>query len=232
MWSMLPTSLNYYLHYPTPVEGCYSEDHTRSYKPHVLLNLVSLAQRYQLVAILPLLHYCIAQWPVDWITYGVPPSFMGFDPPFNNSCLRLPPDLVYTIIAGREKLIRMRETWVFNFMEAFTSNGTAVDIPIEGCDGERRQGETCFKWLMQVWFHMGRFGFIARPAALDIMNMNQWAYFKENCCKACARRAISHMLIGRDDVWDALPSVFGYHDWTDVIERQRKVEEAFETVIS
>jgi hypothetical protein len=234
LWNMLPTSLNYHQRVPTLVEDCYSEDPILLYKPHVLLNLVALAKRHQLIAILPLLCYYIAQWPVDWITDGVPATCMGFDHPSGNSRFPLPRNLVITILAGREELIRMRETKVFNFMEAFTSGGTAPDIPVEGCDGGKRQetGETCFQWLMRVWFLMVRLRFIARPAALEIMNMGQWAELKKYCCEACAKRAVGHMLTGRDVVWDALPSVFGYHDWTYVVEQQKRVEEDFEAVIS
>lgn len=127
----------------------------------------------------------------------------------------------------------MREAKVFNFMEAFTTSGTAIDLPIEGCHGKERKetGGTCFQWLKQVLFHMGCSGFIARPATLDIMNMGQWAEFEKHCCKTCAIKAISHMLADRDRVWDALPSVFGYHDWAYIVGQQKKVEE-FGAVIS
>ena len=231
---MLPTNLNYHQRIPTLVEDCYSEHSDLFYKPHLLLNLAALAKRHQLITILPLLYYYIAQWPIEWITDGVPVTAMEFNSPPNDPGVRLPQSLVVTILAGREKLIRLRETKVFNFMESFTLNGTSIDFPIGGCDGEKRQktGETCFQWLMRAWFFMGRSGFIARPAALDIMNMGQWAELKRHCCEPCAKRVMEHMLTGRDDIWDALPSVFGYHDWTYVLEQQQKVEEEFEAVIT
>jgi hypothetical protein len=117
----------------------------------------------------------------------------------------------------------MRETKVFNFMEGFTSSGTTLDIPTQGCDGAKRKetGETCFEWLMRVWFFMSRFGFIARPSALDIMNMGQWAELQKNCCEACAMRVMEHMLDGRDDVWKAIPSAFGWYAWDFVVEQQK-----------
>lgn len=231
LWNMLPTSLNYHQRVPTFVQGCYSGDPILFYKPHVVLSLVALAKQHRLMVILPLLCYYIAQWPVDWITDGVPAASMGFDLPPNDSPSRLPRSLVIIILAGREKLIRMRETKVFNFMEAFTLSGTTVDVPIEGCDGKERPetGETCFHWLMRVWFYMGCLGLIACPAALDIMNMGQWTELKKYCCEACAKMVIEHMLTGRDAVWDALPSVFGYCDWAYVIEQQKNTEERFET---
>ena len=234
LWNMLPTSLNYHQRVPTLIEDCYSEDPILFYKPHVLLRLVKLARDYKLIAMLPLLYYYIAQWPVGWITDGVPAASMGCDLPFDDPASPLPTDLAFTILAGREELRRMRESRVFNFMEAFTLSGTAVDIPVEGCDREKREetGETCFQWLMRVWFYMRRFGFIACPNALDIMNMGQWAELKKHCCEGCAKRAIEHMLIGRDGVWDALPSLFRLRDWTDVLERQKKEEASFEGPIS
>lgn len=234
LWNMLPTNLNYHQRIPTLVGDCYSEDPILFYKPHVLLRLVALAKRHQLIVILPLLYYYIAQWPVDWITDGVPATSLGFDLPSNDPSFRLPRSLVVTILVGREKLIRMRESRVFNFIEAFTTSGTAVDDQVEGCDGGKRQetGETCFQWLMRVWFYMGRLGVIARPAALDIMNMGEWAELKKHCCEACAKRVIEHMLTGRDDVWHDLPGVFGHRDWTHVVEEQKKAEAEFEAAVS
>jgi hypothetical protein len=230
LWTMFPTNLNYHQRVPTLVEDCYSENPILFYEPHVLISLVTLAKQYNLIAILPLLCYYIAQWPVDWIAHRVPKKSLGLV----SSCLdfdfRLPKSLATTILAGREKLIRMRETQVFNFIEAFTSNGTTPDFPIQGCDGEKRAetGETCFQWLMRVWFCMRRHGFIARPDALDIMNMGQWTELKKHCCQSCAKMVITHMLTGRDGIWDSLPSVFGYGDWTHVVEQQKKVEKEFE----
>ena len=128
----------------------------------------------------------------------------------------------------------MRETRVFNFMEGFTSSGVKLDRPTPGCDTAKREetGETCFEWLMRVWFSMSCSGFIARPSALEIMNMGQWAELQKNCCEACAKRVMEHMLGGRDDVWEAIPGAFGYHSWDTVIKEQRAVEEGFEAEIS
>ncbi|KAF9648420.1 hypothetical protein BDM02DRAFT_3115457 [Thelephora ganbajun] len=234
LWNMLPTSLNYHQRVPTLVGDCYSENPLLFYKPYVLLTLIFLSAQHQLVAILPLLYYYIAQWPVDWITDGVPAAYMEWNNPSpDDSRFPLPRKHIIIVLAGRERLIHMRETKVFNFMDDFTSNGTTLDIPTQGCDGAKRQetGETCFEWLMRVWFFMSRFRFIARPSALEIMNMGQWAELKGNCCEACANRVMVHMLEGRDDVWKALPSAFGYHNWDFVVERQKCVEKDFEAEI-
>ena len=237
LWNMLPTSLNYHQRVPTLVEGCYSRNPALSYKPHVLLTLLALSTEYQLVALLPLLYYYIAQWPVGWITEGVPAASMEYE--YNDSSspgdsrFQLPQKQAIIVLAGRDKLIQMRGTKVFNFMEGFTSSGVTLDTPTPGCDGAKRQetGETCFEWLMRVWFFMNRLGFIARPTALDIMNMGQWTELRRNCCEACAERVIGHMLSGRDEVWKAIPGAFGCHTWDFVVEQQKTVEEGFEAEI-
>ncbi|KAF9783835.1 hypothetical protein BJ322DRAFT_881742 [Thelephora terrestris] len=234
LWNMLPTSLNYHQRIPSLVEDCYSENSTLVYKPHVLISLIELSEQHKLIAILPLLYYYIAQWPLDWITDGVPATSMEFE---YRSCegyrFSLPQKEVVTILAGREKLIRMRETHVFNFIQDFTSSGTALDVPIDGCNGEKRKetGETCFQWLMRVWYYMNSYGFITRPTALDIMNMGQWAELKKYCCEVCAKKVMEHMLTGRDEVWNTLPRLFGFYNWDDVVKKQKKVEEEFEAVI-
>ena len=235
LWNLLPTSLNYHQRVPTLVKDCYSENPILLYKPHVLLTLLSLSTDYRLVAILPLLYYYIAQWPVDWIIDGVPAACMGFDnsSPLDYKRFSLPPKHVIIVLGGREKLIRMRETEVFNFMEGFTSSGMTLDLPTLGCDGAKRKetAETCFEWLMRVWFFMNRLGFITRPSALDIMNVGQWAELQKNCCEACAERVMEHMLNGRDAVWKAIPGVFGHYSWGDVVDRQKAMEKAFEAEI-
>ena len=234
LWNMLPTSLNYHQRVPSLVEDCYSQNPILFYKPHVLISLIELSQRHKLVAILPLLYYYVAQWPVDWIAEGVPASSMEFDHPSpDDSRFPLPQSTVITVLAGREKLTRMRETKVFNFIQDFTSSGTALDVPIEGCNGEKRKEtkEPCFQWLMRVWYYMNSYGFITRPSALDIMNMGQWEELKKYCCEVCARKVMEHMLTGRDEVWSTLPRLFGFYDWDDVVERQKKVEEEFVAVI-
>ena len=232
---MFPTSLNYHQRVPSLVEGCYSNHPTLVYKPWALFTLAVLSAEFQLIAILPLLYYYIAQWPLEWITQGVPATSMEFDyaSSSDSSRYQLPQHHAVTVLAGREKLIRMRESKVFNFMEGFTSNGAILDIPTLGCNGTKRQetGETCFEWLMRVWFFMYRLGSISRPSALDIMNMGQWMELQRYCCEACGRRVMEHMLGGRDDVWKSIPSAFGYHDWDHVVERQRTVEKCFEADI-
>jgi hypothetical protein len=231
LWNMLPTSLNYHHRVPTLVEDCYSENPILFYKPHVLLALFPLAAEHQLVAILPLLYYYVAQWPVDWIRDGVPTSCLGYDNsiPLGDKRFLLPREYAVIVLVGREKLIQMRETKVFNFMEGFTSSGMTPDIPIQGCDGAKRQetGETCFEWLMRVWYYMSRSGFIARPCALEIMNMGQWTELQKNCCKVCALKVMEHMLDGRDEVWKAIPGIFGHHTWDSVVKRQKNIEESF-----
>ena len=235
LWNMLPTSLNYHQRVPTLVEDCYSENPTLFYKPHVLLTLLSLSTKHQLVAILPLLYYYIAQWPVDWIRDGVPTPRMEYDysDPLDNGRCLLPQNHAIIVLAGRERLTRMRETKVFNFMEDFTSSGMALDMPTQGCDGAKRKGtgETCFEWLMRVWHFMNRFGFIARPSALEVMNMGQWMELRKHCCEACAERVMEHMLDGRDDVWKAIPHMFGWCTWDLVVERQKTIEKNFEAEI-
>ena len=235
LWNMFPTSLNYHQRVPTLVEDCYSETPLLVYKPHVLLTLAVLSTQYQLIAIRPLLYYYIAQWPMDWIAQGVPAAYMGYDHTSSPDDFRfpLPPEHAIAVLAGREKLIRLRESRVFNFMEDFTSSGMTLDLPTQGCDGEKRQetGDTCFEWLMRVWFFMSRFGFISRPSALDVMNMGQWTELRKHCCDACGERVIEHMLDGRDDVWKGIPGAFGYYTWDHVVERQRTVEKGFEADI-
>jgi len=235
LWNMLPTSLNYHQRVPTLVEDCHSENPILFYKPHVLLTLVFLSAKHQIFAILPLLYYYIAQWPIDWITDGVPAACMGYENTSSSDDYRfpLPQNLAIIVLAGREKLVQMRETKVFNFMDGFTSNGMTLDVPTDGCDGAKRKetGETCFEWLMRVWFFMSRFGFIARPSALEVMNMGQWTELQKNCCEACAMRVIEHMLDGRDDVWKAIPGAFGFYAWDRVVERQKTVEKEFEAEI-
>lgn len=235
LWNMLPTNLNYHQRVPALIEGCYSEHPDLIYKPHVLLTLARLSTKYQLIAILPLLYYYIAQWPIDWIAYGVPADCMGFD---DTSCPDgprepLPQEHAAIVIVGRERLIQMRGNTVFNFMEDFTECGTMVDFPTPGCDGAKRKetGETCYEWLVRVWFSMHRLGFIARPSALEIMNMGQWTELQSNCCELCGGRVIRHMLDGRDSVWKAIPNTFGYSTWDLVVERQREVEKNFEADI-
>ena len=230
LWNMLPTSLNYHQRVPALVEDCYSENPILFYKPHVLRTLLLLSTKHQLVVILPLLYYYIAQWPVDWISDGIPAASMGYNNPSpGDERFLLPRNHAVIVLAGREKLIRMRETKVFNFMEDFTSSGVTLDIPTQGCDGAKRQetGETCFQWLARVWYFMNRFGFIARPSALEIMNMGQWTELQKNCCEACAQRVMEHMLDGRDDVWTAIPRIFGCHTWGLVVEQQKTIEESF-----
>ena len=233
LWNMLPTSLNYHQRVPTLVEDCYARNPIYLYQPHVLRSLALLSVRYNIIAILPLLYYYIAQWPLDWITDGVPAKSMRPDDPSpspDGSRFPLPDFQVITILAGRAKLIQMRETKVFNFTDDFTSNGTEIQMPIKGCDGEKRKesGGTCFQWLMQLWFYMVRIGHIASPAALEVMNMGQWEVLKKNCCEACSRKVMEHMLAGRDEVWDALPGIFGLRSWEGVLERQKEVEAEFE----
>lgn len=228
---MFPTNLNYHQRVPTLVEDCYSENPALVYKPHVLFTLILLSAQHQLVAILPLIYYYIAQWPMDWITNGVPGSHMEYDytTTRNDFRFKLLPEHAMIVLVGREKLIRMRENTVFNFIEDFTSSGVTLDLPTRGCDGEERPetGETCFEWLMRLWYSMCRFGFIARPSALDIMNMGQWAELQKNCCKACSGRVIEHMLNGRDDVWKSIPGAFGCYTWEFVVEQQKGVEKGF-----
>ena len=235
LWNMLPTSLNYHQRVPTLVEDCYSENPILFYKPHVLLTLLLFSTKHQLVAILPLLYYYIAQWPVDWISDGIPTACMGYNnsSPLDNERFPLPRKHAIIILVGREKLTRMRETKVFNFMEGFTSSGMTLDVPTQGCDGAKRQetGETCFEWLMRVWYFMNRSGLIARPFALEIMNMGQWTELRKNCCEACAKKVMEHMLDGRDDVWKAIPSMFGCHTWDFVVEQQKTIEGSFEAEI-
>ena len=235
LWNMFPTSLNYRQRVPTLVDDCYSEHPILFYKPHVLLTLLFLSKEYQLVAILPLLYYYIAQWPLDWITKGVPADCMeyGHTTVSGDHRFPLPRKHAIIVLAGREKLIRMRETKVFSFMEGFTSNGVTLDTPTQGCDGAKRSetGETCFEWLMRVWFFMSRFGFFARPSALEVMNMGQWKELQKNCCEECGLRVMEHMLDGRDDVWKAIPDAFGYHTWDFVVGQQKTIEQDFEAVI-
>ena len=224
---MFPTDLNYHQRVPTLVEDCYSADPPHIYKPYVLLTLAVLSTKYQLVAILPLLYYYIAQWPIDWIIHGVPASCVGYDHGYPDSFLfELPPEHAQAVLVGREKLIQMRRIQVFNFMEDFTLNGVTLDFPTPGCDGEKWQetGETCFEWLMRIWFFMYRLGSIARPSALDVMNMGQWMELRRNCCQACGERVIKHMLEGRDDVWEKIPGAFGYKTWDFVVGEQKNVE--------
>ena len=235
LWNMFPTNLNYHQRVPCFVADCYfDDDPSLLYKPHVLLALVELAEQHKLIVIQPLLYYYIAQWPLDWLIHGVPISDLGLGLPSDHPPFRLPQDLAITILAAREDLIRMRQTNVFNFMRPFTTNGTSNDIPIKGCDGKKskRTGETCFQWLMRVWFSMSEQGFISGPAALEIMTTGQWTELKKFCCEACAKAVMEHMLNGRDEVWDALPSLFEYQDWKDVVEQQKKVEADFEADIS
>ena len=235
LWNMLPTSLNYHQRVPSLVEGCYSEHSSLVYKPYVLFSLAVFSKEFQLVAMLPLLYYYIAQWPADWITHGVPAASMEFDytGASDRSRYQLPLTHAVTVLAGREKLIRMRERKVFNFMEGFTSSGMTLDLPTLGCDGGKRKetGETCFEWLMRIWFFMSRHGSISRPSALDIMNMGQWKELQQYCCEACGRRVMEHMLAGRDEVWKEIPITFGYLNWDSVVERQRIVEKCFEADI-
>lgn len=232
---MLPTNLNYHQRVPTLVEDCYSEHSTLFYKPHVLLTLISLSTRYRLVAILPLLYYYIAQWPLDWITEGVPTCRMECGDPhlYGHERYSLPQEHALIVLGGREKLSQMRETKVFNFMEGFTSSGVTLDVPTQGCDERKRKetGETCFEWLMRVWFLMSRIGFITRPSALDIMNMGQWKELQKNCCEVCAQRVMEHMLDGRDDVWEEIPGIFGYDTWDHLVEQQKDIEQDFEAEI-
>jgi len=234
LWNILPTSLNYHQRVSCFVDGCYSKNTILVYKPYILYSLALIATEYQLIAILPLLYYYIAQWPIDWITDGVPPSAMETScrgAPDNSRYL-LPQTHTLKILAGREKLIRMRESKVFNFMEDFTISGTTLDFPTLGCDGEKKEaGVTCFEWLMRVWFIMNRDGFISRPSALDIMNMKQWMELQDYCCGACGRRVMKYMLKGRDCVWEDIPRTFGHGSWDTVIGEQREVEGRFGAVI-
>ena len=235
LWHMLPTSLNYHQRVPSLVDDCYSEHPILVYKPYILYSLALISAEYQLVAVLPLLYYYIAQWPVDWITHGVPADSMESPNPgpTDNFRYQLPRIHAVTVLAGREKLIRMRENKVFNFIEGFTLSGMTLDFPTLGCDGAKRQetGGTCFEWLMRVWFFMNCQGSIARPSALDIMNMGQWMELQKYCCEACGTRVMEHMLRGRDDVWKDIPSAFGYDSWDLVIQEQRNVEKCFEADI-
>jgi hypothetical protein len=234
LWNMLPTNLNYHQRVPCLVEDCYSDNPSLVYKPYVLFALALLAEEHKLVAILPLLHYYIAQWPMDWIIQGVPGDCMGYGIPAPPHLrFPIPSSLATVVFAGREVLIRMREQHVFNFMEEFTSSGTVLDLPTQGCDGAKRQetGETCFEWVTRVWFFMTRIGFTARPSALEIMNMGQWAEFQRNCCEACGTRVMEHMLDGRDHVWENIPRVFGHQTWDLVVKQQKIVESDFEAEI-
>ena len=235
LWNMLPTNLNYHQRVPSLVEDCYSKNPSLVYKPCILYSLAVISAEYQLVAVLPLLYYYIAQWPIDWITHGVPAASMESPyPGAPDDCLyRLPRKHAVTVLAGREKLIRMRVTKVFNFMNDFTISGTTLDVPTLGCDGAERQesGGTCFEWLMRVWFDMNAKDSIAHPSALDIMNMGQWMELQKYCCKACGMEVVRHMLGGQDDVWQGIPSAFGYYSWDLVIQQQRDVEKCFEADI-
>lgn len=233
LWNMLPTSLNYHQRVPTLVEDCYSGSPDLLYKPHVLHTLILLATQHQLVTILPLLYYYIAQWPMEWIVHGVPARFMGYNHSSPHDRFPLPQVHMTIVLEGREKLIRMRQKKVFNFMEDFTMSGTTLDFPTQGCDGAKREetGETCFGWLMRVWFFMVRLGTIGRPAALVTLNVGQWRELQKNCCHACGSRVMRHMLEGQDDVWKDIPGVFGYHTWDFVVEQQREVEKNFEADI-
>ena len=234
LWGMLPTNLNYHQRVPSLIEDCYSEDPTLLYKPHILLRLVKLAEQHKLIAILPLLYYYIAQWPLDWITDGVPAASMESDLPSRDSRIPFPSDLAIIILAGREKLMRIRGLRSSISWKLLPLPGRQPTFPSTDAIGRRDKDteETCFQRLMQVWFYMDRVGFIARPAALDVMNMGQWAELKMYCCEACAKRTAEHMLAGRDYIWDAPPNVFRFRSWKDVVEQQKKVEEAFAAVIS
>jgi len=160
---------------------------------------------------------------------------MGYGVPSPHDPEQYPLPLKHAIIVlgGRDKLIRMRETRVFNFVESFTSSGIVLDVPTEGCDRRKRKEtwETCFEWLMRVWFFMSRCGFTARPSALDIMSMGQWKELRKNCCEACAQRVMEHMLDGRDYVWKAIPGIFGGETWDLVVEQQKEIEKDFEAEI-
>lgn len=159
---------------------------------------------------------------------------MGYDGPGSpHDLFPLSPKHKIIVLAGRERLIQLRETNVFNFMEDFTTSGTALDFPTLGCDGAKRKetGETCFEWLMRVWFFMNRSRHIARPSALEIMNMGQWMELQKNCCESCGWRVMGHMLNGRDIVWKGIPSVFGCYTWDIVVEQQKDVEKDFEAEI-
>jgi hypothetical protein len=184
-----------------------------------------MVDEYDLSIVLPLLYYYIAQWPLDWITDGLPGSYLHNIPTEEKGRLyKLPAKHAIKVLKGRSLLIEARRELVFNYIGEFSSS-TKIEKPTPGCpQTERDSGETCFGWLMRVHLYLTKEKHIDKPNALEIMNMAQWAAFRKHSCDACAKKVMRYMLKGRDRVWENLPSYFGCKSWEVCLGDQQALE--------
>lgn len=195
------------------------------YAPSILFDAIYLADEYKLVTILPLVYYYIAQWPVEWITDGLP----GWEMPEaaesdQEKRFKLPVQHIIRILKGRNALIDARRDQIFNFLDQFTT-GTKLETPTLGCPmTEGQGGETCFDWLMRVHLYLRRQKFVDKPNALEVMNAAQWAAFRKHLCDPCAKRVLKHMLHGRDEVWVHVPGWFSCKPWEEILRDQKSIE--------
>jgi hypothetical protein len=182
LWNMFPTSLHYHHRVPCFVEGAYFSDHTLVYHPGLLYQVLLMAEEHQLVAILPLLYYYIAQWPNDWIARGLPREYMiGLKPEQEKRYFKIPYRHQFRIVLGKISLTNTRHDLAFNFIDEFTT-GSKLEHPTVGCPWAEEDGpETCFKWLLQVDDYLRKPKFLNKPNALEIMNTAQWEAFGSIC---------------------------------------------------
>lgn len=224
--SLVPaTSLNYHHKVPCFVADCYAEDPALLYEPSLLYDAIQLSDEYKIVTILPMVYYYIAQWPIEWITEGLPSSEMIDVARYNQKKrYKMSATHVIRILRGRTLLTEARRDRVFSFLDQFTT-GTKLENPTAGCPlTEDESGDTCFDWLMRVHMYLSRQKVFDRPNALEIMNAAQWVAFRKHLCNPCAQRVLKHILRGRDEVWMHVPGWFNCKSWEEVLEDQNLIE--------
>jgi len=233
LWNMFPTSLNYHHRIPCFVSDCYSDDPSLLYDPYLLYTVIQMADEHRLLFVLPLLYYYIAQWPLDWISEGLPGWEMpDILPGTRDRRFKLPQEHAIRILKGRSLLIEARREIVFNYVSEFSS-GVKLEHPTPGCPQTvLDNGETCFGWLVRVHTYLRKEKYIDKPNALEIMNTAQWKAFRKHLCDACAKRVMRHMLKGRDEVWESLPKWFGCKSWEEALGDQHENEAQLSAVIS
>jgi len=162
----------------------------------VFIDVIALAHQHHVLSVLPAVFYiCCREFDLSEILDGLQRP--------DGSCVTMPSEDIKTCISAREKLIKQQAEATFVWMH---TTDTLNFYPF--CNNPKQCTSTRKELLFRT--------FLPGPTMIAL---DRWCTGWEiGMCIKCSTAAKASHELGRQKIWDDLPSTFGLPEWTELLE--------------
>ncbi|KAF5347591.1 hypothetical protein D9756_010707 [Leucocoprinus leucothites] len=196
--------------FPTSLDAWHKRDKTRTIPPvdNTPFAALQLAREFDLPWIIPSIMYCISSHPLI-------KSIEGAD--FCGQKLRLTSDDQRCALLGREKLLMMQNRYSVGLSQSPPEGGSGSAEEGEKCQGDGKCTVTRQKIpeIITAW---------TVACYLDFYREHQYL-IDNGFCKTCHPAFLQRQRALAEEMWSALPFIFGLDDWMDLDRHKEKAWE-------